>query len=167
MRSIFTKNKTMYQMDPNIRPAKQADLPFLKQVIDTSELFPSEMLEEMMAPYFAPDENGEYWITYELDGKPSAVAYFAPEKLTNGTFNLYLIAVHAPAKGQGIGGKFLHYVEQFLKDQGARILIIETSGLPEYEGSRAFYRKHNYQEEARIREFYDAGDDKVVFWKAL
>ncbi|MEO1249198.1 MAG: GNAT family N-acetyltransferase, partial [Pseudomonadota bacterium] len=30
-----------------------------------------------------------------------------------------------------------------------------------------FYRRCGYVEEARIRDFWSAGDDKIVFWKAL
>jgi hypothetical protein len=51
--------------------------------------------------------------------------------------------------------------------RGARLLIIETSGLASFERTRAFYRALGYDEEARIREFFKAGDDKVVFRKAL
>jgi hypothetical protein len=53
------------------------------------------------------------------------------------------------------------------REKGERVLIIETSGVPSFEPTRAFYRNHGYAEEARIREFYGPGDDKVVFWKAL
>lgn len=49
----------------------------------------------------------------------------------------------------------------------ARVLLVETSELPEFERTRAFYRTNGYAEETRIREFYAAGEDKVVFWKAL
>ena len=47
------------------------------------------------------------------------------------------------------------------------MLLIETSGLATFERTRAFYHALGYDEEARIREFYKAGDDKVVFRKAL
>ncbi len=51
--------------------------------------------------------------------------------------------------------------------RGGRMLLVETSGLPDFERTRAFYRKCGYEEEARIRDFYAAGDDKVVFRKVL
>lgn len=46
-------------------------------------------------------------------------------------------------------------------------LQVETSGLESFEYVRGFYRKSGYDEEARIREFYKAGEDKIVFRKAL
>jgi len=46
-------------------------------------------------------------------------------------------------------------------------LIANTSGVDEFAQTRAFYFKNGYAEEARIRDFWDAGDDKIVFWKSL
>jgi ribosomal protein S18 acetylase RimI-like enzyme len=61
----------------------------------------------------------------------------------------------------------LGHVEQALTARGGRLLLVETSGLPSFERTRAFYRKCGYEEEARIRDFYAAGVDKVVYRKAL
>ena len=61
----------------------------------------------------------------------------------------------------------LNHVEHALALQGARVLLVETSGLPTFERTREFYRKNGYDLEARIRDFYKAGDDKIVFRKAL
>jgi ribosomal protein S18 acetylase RimI-like enzyme len=47
------------------------------------------------------------------------------------------------------------------------VLLVETSGLPAFARARAFYRARGFDEEARIRDFYAAGEDKIVFWKAL
>jgi RimJ/RimL family protein N-acetyltransferase len=47
------------------------------------------------------------------------------------------------------------------------MLLVETSGLPDFERTRAFYLKCGYEEEAHIRDFYATGEDKVVFRKVL
>jgi len=52
-----------------------------------------------------------------------------------------------------------------LKAWGGRMLLVET--LASFHLAQAFYRKYGYEEEARIRDFYAAGDDKVVFRKVL
>lgn len=150
-----------------IRSVTPSDILALKQVIDSSELFPSDMLEEMMADYFHNDSSADIWLTYEKDGQAIAIAYCAPEKMTEGTYNLYLIAVHNSQQGNGIGGQLMRYVESILREQNHRILIVETSGLPEFEQTRSFYDKLGYTREAVIREFYQEGEDKVVFWKKL
>lgn len=51
--------------------------------------------------------------------------------------------------------------------RGGRMLLVETSGLPDFERTRRFYMKCGCEEEARIRDFYTTGDDKVVFRKVL
>ena len=40
-------------------------------------------------------------------------------------------------------------------------------GTQELALTREFYRKNDYTEEARIREFYEPGADKIVYWKHL
>jgi hypothetical protein len=47
------------------------------------------------------------------------------------------------------------------------MLLVETSGFPECEDIRRFYRARRYGEEARIRDFYTSSEDKVIFRKAL
>jgi len=44
---------------------------------------------------------------------------------------------------------------------------VETSDLKKFELTRRFYEGIDYVEEAHIREFYDEGEGKVVFWKKL
>ncbi len=153
-----------------IRPATTNDKKALVAIANAIGLFTPQELEElggMLAEYF--DDNlgsDHFWITYD-DIDPVGVAYYAPEQYADGTWNLYFIAVHPDHQGKGYGTKLLRYVEQTLKARGERILLVETSGLPNFERTRAFYRKHGYDEEARIREFYKAGDDKIIFRKAL
>ncbi len=61
----------------------------------------------------------------------------------------------------------MRHIEQALAANGQRLLLVETSGLPRFEKTRAFYKKLGYNEEARIREFYQAGEDKIIFCKAI
>ena len=152
-----------------IRPIEPEDISALKTVIDANDLFPPDMLDEMTADYFQNENNNEFWFTYE-DDKPVGIAYCAPEKMTEGTWNLYLIAliaVHPDYKGKGYGTAMVHHVEQVLAEKGERLLLVETSGLKSFAPTRSFYRKCGYEEEARIREFYDAEEDKIVFRKSL
>jgi hypothetical protein len=46
-------------------------------------------------------------------------------------------------------------------------LLVETSGSEDFAGTRAFYNSIGYTQEARIRDFYQGGDDKIVFRKDL
>jgi ribosomal protein S18 acetylase RimI-like enzyme len=58
-------------------------------------------------------------------------------------------------------------VEDALQVSGQRVLLVETSGLPEFALTRKFYARCGYEEEARVRDYYAAGNDMVVFRKVL
>ncbi|MEO1051860.1 MAG: GNAT family N-acetyltransferase [Bacteroidota bacterium] len=155
-------------MNSSIRKVEAKDISHLKSVIDSSELFPSALLDDMIHDYLTNDGTEEIWLTKDDEqDKPIIIAYCAPEKMTEGTYNLYLIAVHKDHQGQGLGKEMMAYIEEHLKQSGQRILIVETSGLPDFELTREFYDKCDYTREAIIRDFYQEGEDKVVFWKKL
>lgn len=154
-------------MKTDIRKVKKEDLIDLKTVLDSSELFPSELLDDMISSFLTDSASEDIWFTTLHEEKPISIGYCAPERMTEGTYNLYAIAVHKEHQGKGIGKEMMTYIEQLLTEKGHRILIVETSGKAEFELTRAFYHKCNYVQTAVIPEFYDAGDDKVVFWKKL
>jgi ribosomal protein S18 acetylase RimI-like enzyme len=152
-----------------IRPAKPEDVAALITVANTIGFEPNELelLETMLSDYFSDNtESNSFWITAD-DEKEGVVgvAYCEPERMTDRTWNLQLIAVRADHQGKGCGRKLLRYIEETLKARGERMLIVET--LASLEGTRAFYTKCGFEEEARIRDFYTDGADKIVFRKVL
>ena len=135
-----------------------------------SGLFPPEGIADIevtLDTFFAGTTDGDQWLVSSPESRAAAIAYYAPERMTDGTWNLYLLAVHPQHQGQGLGAALVRQVEQDLLHAGARVLLIETSGVPDFAGQRAFYARLGYGEEARIREFYAPGDDKIVYWKLL
>ena len=153
-----------------IRPCTPADTAAVLALAVSAGLFPEEETGELAAVLASHFDgtlgDGHTWLTDD-DGGPVGVAYYAPERMTDQTWNLYMIAVHPDRQGQGRGAALVKHVEETLAAQGGRVLIVETSGLGSFERTRAFYRKCGYDDEARIRDFYKAGDDKIVFRKAL
>ncbi|TWT48649.1 GNAT family N-acetyltransferase [Botrimarina hoheduenensis] len=149
-----------------IRTLRIEDLPAVKAVIDASELFPSEMLDEMVAPFLGTEPCQEFWLV-DVDPEPIAVAYCAQERMTEGTWNQLLIAVHPEHRGRGIGTQIMNLTEQILREQGERLLLVETSGTNAFERARGFYRGKGYEEVACLRDYYAAGDDKIIFRKSL
>ena len=59
----------------------------------------------------------------------------------------------------------LQFVEQHLIEQGDRLLLVET--LASLQDTRAFYQHCGYEEEGYIRDYYDQGEDKVIYRKQL
>ncbi len=149
-----------------IRAMIRDDLTRVGELVDMNEMFPSEMLEDMTAPFFAGATDAHQWIVYDENGV-DGVAYYVPEQLTEGTWNLLMIAIEKKSHGEGIGTKMMRYVEADLQQKSVRVLLVETSGVPEFERTRGFYDMLGYDREARIRDYYSAGDDKVIFCKSL
>jgi ribosomal protein S18 acetylase RimI-like enzyme len=152
---------------PAPRDVDRKDLTALKTVIDATGLFPAELLDDMLTGFLAGERPEERCRTIDYNGRSIAIAYLAPEPMTDGTSNLLLLAVHPEHQGIGIGQLLMRDAEASLAERGERILLVETSSLPEFERTRDFYRRLGYIQEARIRDYYAAGEDKIVFWKAL
>jgi ribosomal protein S18 acetylase RimI-like enzyme len=150
-----------------MRPTQSDDIPALKRVLDSTDLFPSEMLPDMVAGFLANDDSEDVWLTCENEQQVIGFCYAVPEALTEGTWNMLAIAVLPTEQGKGAGGAIVAALESHLSASRNRVLIAETSGTDDFARTRNFYRKNGYTEEARIRDFWAMGDDKIVFWKPL
>jgi GNAT superfamily N-acetyltransferase len=148
-----------------IRLVEKEDLPKIKAVIDSSNLFAPGLLDDMIAGFFNRTEES-IWLTHD-DDEPIFVAYAAPEEMTIGTWKLHLIAIHQNHQGKGIGGIAMGHMEDILKARGERILLVETPVLDNFEDTLKFYLEKGYTLEARISDFYQEGQDKIIFWKRL
>ena len=154
-------------MHKSIRAVLKTDVEQIKKVVDSSELFPSEYLDEMISDYLNNSNTEEFWFTYIDNNAPISIGYCVPEKLTEGTYNLLAIGVLKESQGKGIAREMMSYIELLLQDKGARILIIETSSDDAQIAAREFYKKIGFTQEAVIRDFWQDGEDKIVFWKKL
>jgi GNAT superfamily N-acetyltransferase len=145
-----------------IRPATADDIPTIAAIAAATDLFPPEMTVDMIAPALAggPD-------LWHIAQDGTGFAYTAPERMTDGTWNLLALAVRPDAQGRGVGRALIAAVEADLRAGGQRLLLVETLGTDDFARTRALYAAQGFQEEARIRDFYMPGGDKVVFRKAL
>ena len=75
-----------------------------------------------------PATTDDHWLVD--DAGPAGltgVAYYAPERMSDGVWNLLVLAVHPNRQGQGRGAALVGRVETELPGR-ARVLLIETSG---------------------------------------
>jgi ribosomal protein S18 acetylase RimI-like enzyme len=112
-------------------------------------------------------ECGYEFVFADVDGVTAAYACFGLIPCTLHSYDLYWIATHEDYRGHGIGKIVLREVEKAVAGAGGKSIYIETSCLPKYEPTRAFYLKNECIEKARFEDFYDDGDDKVVYVKRL
>lgn len=151
----------------DIRPTQAADIPALQAVLDQTELFPSELLPDMIGGFLKDSEPEDLWLTCVDQGTPIGLCYAKPEMLAEGTWNMLAIAVHPDHQQKGAGAALAHHLEIALKHNNQRILIVDTSGSDAFDNTRAFYTKNGYTQEARLRDYWAPGDDKVTFLKQL
>ncbi len=150
-----------------IRPTRDTDVADLQAVLNQLELFPSEMLPELAGGFLRGDDTPEIWLTCEISGRSVGFCYAVPEALADGTWNMLAIGILPAEQGGGCGGALAAHLEARLRSEGQRILIADTSSTAAYDRTRAFYLAKGFTEEARVRDFWGKGDDKITFWKSL
>ena len=110
----------------------------------------------------------DYEFTGAFDGeRVLGYACAGPTPATEGTFDLYWLAVDPASQGKGVGRALVREVERDLRERGARLLLVETSSRPDYENTRAFYSRCGYTEAARIKDFYAPADDRIMLTTRL
>lgn len=136
-----------------VETSTQADLATLGKVLDQTELFPSEMLPDMIGGFLDGSDTDAVWLTHQGPDGADGFCFATPEQMTDGTWNMLAIAVHPDAQGQGAGRAITGALESNLRQRGARILIADTSGTDDFAATGAFYAAAGYTQESRIRDF--------------
>ncbi len=112
-------------------------------------------------------ESGYEFIFAETGGRTVGYSCFGLIPCTLHSFDLYWIATHRDFMNRGIGRRLLEETESVIRSVGGNGVYVETSSKPLYTPTRAFYEKNNYLLKARFEDFYDRGDDKIVYVKYL
>ena len=154
-----------------LRPTTPDDTPALLALAEQTGVFQPFEVEgfaEVLDDYHDEEQyNGHLAYTWEEDGAATGFVYYAPADLTDGTWDLWWIIVAKARQGRGVGARMLDLVEQSVRQEGGRQLLIETSSLPQYEPTRRFYLKYGYQVVARIPDYYAEGDDLIIYFKRI
>jgi GNAT superfamily N-acetyltransferase len=102
----------------------------------------------------------------DVEGRLVGWICWGPTPCTQGTYDLYWMAVDPHLQHAGVGTALLEEMERRLAGR-ARLVVVETAGRPAYAPTRAFYRGRGYRPTARIADFYARGDDLVVYTKPI
>jgi len=156
---------------PPVRPLERRDREPLRILLEDTGMFTREEVDialELIDIVLDRPGQTDYLIRC-YDAGDGAAGYYCigPTPATEGTFDLYWIAVRRGEQGRGIGGMLNAHAEALAQSLGGRLLIAETSSQPRYEPTRTFYVRHGYAETARIPHYYRPGDDLVVYAKYL
>ncbi len=136
----------------------------------TPEFLPHEVAiaEELIDAYLIEQkESGYHILVAESDGRVVGYVCYGETPMTEGTWDIYWLAVDRQMRGKGIGGALMNEAERLIRVKHGRLAVIETSGKPDYYDTISFHNKQGYAEIARIPDFYTIGDDKVIMIKRL
>jgi ribosomal protein S18 acetylase RimI-like enzyme len=150
-------------------PISPRDRPRLAELLAATGAFNADEIQVALSLLDVSSE-GDYEFLGAFDEETDRLigyACFGATPATDGTYDLYWLAVDPAAQGRGIGSALVRAVEAKLLDRGARLLVVETSSRPDYEGSRRFYARSGYREAARVRDFYAPADDRIVLTTRL
>lgn len=132
---------------------KQVEIPVAEEVIDT---------------YLSdPQGSGYYILVAEENGRVRGYVCYGPTPMTMGTWDVYWMAVEREEQGRGIGTALLKAAEAEIREAGGRMTVIETSSVPLYRKTLRFHLRSGYSQVARIPDFYEPGDDKLILQKYL
>ncbi len=112
-------------------------------------------------------KSGYIFLFAEQGGQPVGYCCYGEIACTEGSYDLYWIAVHNDCRGQGVGKTLLKKIEELIAARGGRAIWVETSGQKKYQPTRDFYAHNQYHLEAVLKDFYGPGDDKLIFVKRL
>jgi aminoglycoside 6'-N-acetyltransferase I len=155
-----------------IRKLKNEDREQIKLILESTRVFNEDEIKialELVDIYLnSPDQKDYELYSYvNDDGKVFGYYCIGPTPATDGTFDLYWIAVNPDLHGKGIGKQLLAHAEGLISSRAGRLIIAETSSRDDYFKTRQFYLRTGYSELARIKDFYRAGDDIVIYGKYL
>jgi ribosomal protein S18 acetylase RimI-like enzyme len=149
----------------------QSDIAALRRLVaSTGVFYPEERkiaLELLTERLRIGSRSGYSFVFAERAGRLLGYCAWGKVPLTRDSYDLYWIAVAPAAQRQGIGRELTKRVEEAVGRRGGGGLYIETSSRRVYDRTRRFYREAGYREVARLRGFYAAEDDKVMFRKVI
>jgi ribosomal protein S18 acetylase RimI-like enzyme len=155
-----------------IRPLVEKDRARLLSMLIKTRAFTSEEMDvamELIDVVLKDQTQKDYQIHCLVDDQDQAIGYIChgPAPMTQGTFDLYWIAVEPDFQDQGVGSKLLSFLEEVVRAKGGRMILADTSTIPQYEKTRKFYLRNGFQEVARIPDYYHPDNDRVTFCRKL
>ena len=159
-------------MKLKIRALAQGDREKLYSIIVATQVFTRDEIKvamELIDIVLKDPRQEDYRIDCMVNDEDQIIGYvcYGPVPMTQGVFDLYWIVVNPRFQGQGVGSKLLHFLEEVVGERKGRMILIDTSSIPQYEKTQKFYSRHGFQEVARVPDYYHPGNDRITFCKRL
>ncbi|MBF0522954.1 MAG: GNAT family N-acetyltransferase [Candidatus Omnitrophica bacterium] len=127
-----------------------------------------EVILEILEEYKRFPEK-DYFLFEEREGETiTGFLLFGKNSLTKFCWEVYWLVVNKNFQGRGIGKKLMKRMEEFiLPKEDKAIIRLETSSKTEYAHARRLYERLEFNEAVRIPNFYDQGDDLMIYYKQI
>ncbi|HKQ69410.1 MAG TPA: GNAT family N-acetyltransferase [Polyangiaceae bacterium] len=123
---------------------------------------------ELIDAALGDPSSDDYRFILRLEGeRVLGYACFGATPMTEGCFDLYWLAVDRASRRLGVGKELMAAVEDTLRQEGVRIVRVETAGLEVYRSTRIFYERSGYEQAGHIADFYWPGNDLHVYTKYI
>jgi ribosomal protein S18 acetylase RimI-like enzyme len=154
---------------PTIRTLAPTDRPALEAALRSDGTFRDD--EIAVALELIDDAlkgSDDYWIRVAEHGdRVGGYICYGPTPMTESTYDLYWVVVHAESRGHGLATKLVAAMEADLRERNATGIRVETSELEGYGAARKLYDRLDYPEASRLDDFYSAGDALITYYKRL
>ena len=156
----------------NIREMRKEDREWVQKIlIETKKFTQKEIIiaMETIDIYLNNHSQKDYFILAAVleDNSIAGFINFGPVPMTEGTYDIYWVAVDPAVQGRGTVTVLVSFVEEKIKALEGHMICIETSSTENYLPTQQFYEKLDYVLESRIRDFYRVGDDRMIYVKRL
>jgi ribosomal protein S18 acetylase RimI-like enzyme len=141
------------------------DPPRIRALVAAARVFSAEEAE-VAADLVAGTVDGTdvyRFVFAERGGEIIGYTCFEKIPLSKLSFDLFWIAVAPEQRGTGLAHRLIAKTAAEVRRKGGRFLFAETSSRDPYAPARAFYRKAGFEEGARFSDFYEDGDDKLIY----
>jgi ribosomal protein S18 acetylase RimI-like enzyme len=154
-----------------VRALAAADRDAVAAVIASDETFKSDEFSvalELVDLSIAGSSDYEVRVADDTEsGGVCGYICFGRTPMTERTYDLYWICVHARARGKGVARLLVEAMEGELRSRGGGQIRVETSATDGYGTAQAVYARLGYPEASRLPDFYSPGDALITYYKVL
>ena len=157
--------------DVTVTPTREPERPAIESILRRCRVFSSEEVSvalEVLDVYLYRLNQQDYQVfTASRDGAVAGYVCFGRNTMTDGTFELYWIAVDPRQHRHGVGRSLMTLAEYEIARQNGRLISVETSSREDYHPTRKFYLGLGYRQAAAVADYYAAGDTKIILTKRI
>ena len=148
-----------------IREYRPPDFERLYQ-IDQAAFAPPLAYSRADLRYYIQARRGRTLVAETAEAGPDSIAGFVVARCAQrGWGTVVTLDVDPAFQRQGLGGRLLAAIEDWLAGEAVRVVWLETAA--DDSGARHFYEKHGYQVGARLAGYYHGRIDAFSMFKRL